>query len=77
MTIELRQTTTVQPGGLVTLYFNALPIGTTVDVIVRFEPEASLLAETLASFIGAAKGNFVNPEAVDQFIRQEREAWDF
>lgn len=28
----------------------------------------------LVSFIGAAKGSFANPEEVDQFIRQERDA---
>ena len=30
----------------------------------------------LTSFIGAAKGSFTTPEAVDQFIRQERDAWE-
>lgn len=30
----------------------------------------------LVSFIGAAKGSFANPEEVDQFIRQERDAWE-
>lgn len=31
---------------------------------------------TLTSFIGAAKGSFATPEEVDQFIRQERDAWE-
>jgi len=30
----------------------------------------------LTSFIGAAKGSFTTPEDVDQFIRQERDAWE-
>ena len=30
----------------------------------------------LVSFIGAAKGSFTTPEEVDQFIRQERDAWE-
>ncbi len=30
----------------------------------------------LTSFIGAAKGSFTTPEEVDQFIRQERDAWE-
>jgi antitoxin component of MazEF toxin-antitoxin module len=30
----------------------------------------------LVSFIGATKGSFANPEEVDQFIRQERDAWE-
>lgn len=74
---ELRRTATVQPGGIVMLYSNDLPIGATVDVIVRFEPGITPVPKTLVSFIGAAKGNFTDPDAVDQFIRQEREAWDF
>lgn len=30
----------------------------------------------LTSFIGTAKGSFTTPEEVDQFIRQERDAWE-
>jgi len=30
----------------------------------------------LTSFIGAAPGSFATPEEADQFIRQERDAWD-
>lgn len=30
----------------------------------------------LTSFIGSAKGRFTTPEEVDQFIRQERDAWE-
>jgi antitoxin component of MazEF toxin-antitoxin module len=30
----------------------------------------------LVSFIGAAKGSFATPQEVDQFIRQERDAWE-
>ncbi|XHX78565.1 MAG: hypothetical protein RBJ76_01105 [Stenomitos frigidus ULC029] len=30
----------------------------------------------LVSFIGSAKGSFATPEEVDQFIRQERDAWE-
>ncbi len=32
--------------------------------------------KSLVSFIGAAKGSFTTPEDVDQFIRQERDAWE-
>lgn len=30
----------------------------------------------LTSIIGTAKGSFATPEEADQFIRQERDAWD-
>lgn len=31
----------------------------------------------LTSLIGSAPGSFASPEAADQFIRQERDAWDY
>lgn len=31
----------------------------------------------LTSFIGTAKGCFATPEEADQFIRQERDAWEY
>ncbi|MEX0270450.1 hypothetical protein AB3R30_15000 [Leptolyngbyaceae cyanobacterium UHCC 1019] len=34
------------------------------------------VSDPLTSFIGAAKGSFATPEEVDQFIRQERDAWE-
>jgi len=36
----------------------------------------SSASEPLASIIGTAKGSFATPEEADQFIRQERNAWD-
>ncbi|MGG6269324.1 hypothetical protein ACQ4M3_27940 [Leptolyngbya sp. AN03gr2] len=33
-------------------------------------------SEPLTSIIGTAKGSFATPEEADQFIRQERDAWD-
>jgi len=36
----------------------------------------SSASEPLASIIGTAKGSFATPEEADQFIRQERDAWD-
>lgn len=74
MALEVRQTVTVQPGGIITLCLAALPVGATVDVTVRLESETNTLQRSLVSFIGAAKGNFASPTDVDRFIRQEREA---
>ena len=31
----------------------------------------------LTSLIGSAPGSFATPEEADQFIRQERDAWDY
>lgn len=33
--------------------------------------------EPLTSIIGTAKGSFATPEEADQFIRQERDEWDY
>ena len=70
--------TTVKSGGVVEIYSDELPEGATVEVIVLVAPaeETAADARKLSSFIGAAKGNFSTVEEVDQFVRQEREAWD-
>jgi len=36
----------------------------------------SSTSEPLVSIIGTAQGSFATPEEADQFIRQERDAWD-
>jgi hypothetical protein len=71
----IRQKAVVQPGGIVELQSSDLPEGAIVEVIVLLESETQP-SKTLASLIGAARGNFATPEEVDQFIRQAREAWD-
>lgn len=40
-------------------------------------PEPSESSQGLSRFIGAAKGNYKSVEEIDQFIRQERDAWKF
>ena len=70
----IRQTVTVQPGGVIELRSPELSPGETVEVIVLLEAKPT--HQHLTRFIGAAQGNFATPEAVDQFIRQERDAWE-
>lgn len=70
----IRQKAIVQPGGLIELQSSDLPEGAIVEVIVLLEPKAEQ-PRTLTSFIGAGNGSFTTPEEVDEFIRQEREAW--
>jgi hypothetical protein len=74
---ELRQNAVVQTGGVVSIQSPDLSAGTAVEVIILIEPQKNSATEqTLTQLIGAAKGNFATPEAVDQFIRQERDTWD-
>lgn len=72
----LKQTVIVQPGGLIEVRSPDLPPGATVEVIVLLEsiPQDNQLG--ISRFIGAASGSFATPEQADEFIRQERDAWD-
>jgi hypothetical protein len=76
MLSELRQKAVVQTGGIVAIQSPELSAGKTVEVIILVESVPHETTPTLTQFIGAAKGNFASPEAVDRFIRQERETWD-
>ncbi|MEH1813657.1 MAG: hypothetical protein V7K26_18995 [Nostoc sp.] len=73
----LRQQAIVKPGGVVEISSPELPAGATVEVIVLLESPPKHSEKPLTSFIGSAKGIFATPEEVDQFIRQERDAWEF
>jgi hypothetical protein len=74
----VRTTTTVQPGGLIEIRSDELIEGATVEVIVLVNAPQSErpTPQGLSRFIGAAKGNFSSTEEIDQFIQQERAAWD-
>ncbi|MEA5628184.1 hypothetical protein [Nostoc sp. UHCC 0251] len=72
----LRQHAIVKPGGVVEIFSPELPAGATVEVIVLLESPAKHYEKPLTSFIGSAKGSFATTEEVDQFIRQERDAWE-
>ncbi|MHC5933593.1 hypothetical protein [Nostoc sp.] len=73
----LRQQAIVKPGGVVEICSPELPAGATVEVIVLIESPPKHSEKPLTSFIGSARGSFATPEEVDNFIRQERDAWEF
>jgi hypothetical protein len=74
---ELRQKAVVQAGGVVSIQSSELSAGTAVEVVILIETEkTSATEQNLTQLIGTAKDNFANPEAVDRFIRQERDTWD-
>jgi len=75
----IKQQTIVKPGGIIELTSPELPEGAIVEVIVLFQGSSELGKErvrSLTSLIGSAPGSFATPEEADQFIRQERDAWD-
>ncbi|MEH1904683.1 MAG: hypothetical protein V7L04_25585 [Nostoc sp.] len=73
----LRQQAIVKPGGVVEISSPELPAGVTVEVIVLIESPPKYSEKPLTSFIGSARGSFATTEEVDNFIRQERDAWEF
>ncbi len=82
MVAAIKQTVTVEPGGVVRVASPQLEAGTRAEVIVLIEraddldPQRHPADRPLVSFIGAGKGSFASVEEVDAFIRSERDAWD-
>ena len=70
-----------------------LPDGTEITVTIEAQPptpptdalerlrqiiaEPASAAIPLTDLIGSAPGSFATPEAADQFIREQRDAWDY
>ena len=71
-----RQQAIVKPGGVVEICSPELLAGATVEVVVLLESPPKHSEKLLTSFIGSARGSFATPEEVDNFIRQERDAWE-
>ena len=75
MTVAIRQTVRIQSGGVIEVCSPELREGYNADVIILMDgPVAE--HQTMVSMIGAAKGGFATSEEVDDFIREERNAWD-
>ena len=75
MIIGIKQKATVQPGGIVEVHSPELTPGAIVEVIILLDSPSETPAP-LASFIGAGQASFPTPAAADQFLRQERDAWE-
>jgi hypothetical protein len=80
MVATIKQTVTVQPGGIIQIRSDQFKPGTQAEVTVRVEtpepiPEPQKRV-TWASLRGAGKGCYASAEEVDAFIRSERDAWE-
>jgi hypothetical protein len=42
---------------------------------LQSQADTTSSTHSLTSLLGQAQGTFANPEAVDRFIRQERDTW--
>ncbi len=71
----IRETVTVEEGGVVRLRSEELSPGSLVDVIV-LPSLPGPARRPLSSFRGVAKGVYDNIEEADTFIRSERNQWD-
>lgn len=78
MQTALKAAVMVLPGGRIELKDVELPVGETVDVIVLLRQASAAPRLTLAEVLAASPGPlaFRSADAVDAYIREEREAWD-
>lgn len=75
----IRQQAIVKPGGVIELTLPELPEGMLVEIIVLIENSDQLAqaSPSLTNLIGTAPGSFATPEEADQFIREQRDEWDY
>ncbi len=75
MTRAIREHVTVEREGVIEIHHSALAVGASAEVVVLVrQPKGH--DQPLISFIGKAKGCFVDAAGIDSFLRAEREAWD-
>ena len=70
----IRHLVTIQPDGLIHIRVPELKPGTIAEVIIldsgKIPPKSAM-----ASLIGKGRSAFASHEAVDTFIRRERDSW--
>jgi len=78
MTMALRITTTVLPGGRIEVTDPQLPSGEAVDLIVLLPEPAEGPRHSIADVLGQSPGGLVfqTAEEVETYIREERDAWE-
>jgi hypothetical protein len=81
MVAAIKQTVTVEPGGVVRVTSPELQAGARAEVIVLVERpgdggRGAAGGRSLTSFLGAGKGVYGSVEEIDTFIRNERDTWE-
>lgn len=74
MAATVKQTVTVQAGGVVQVQSPDLVPGSIAEVIVISEATTSRPPK-LVNVIGSAAGGFASPADADTFIHHERDTW--
>jgi len=77
MQYALHLKATVLPGGKIEVIDQALPSGEVVDVIILL-PASVAARRSAVDILAEAPGHrlFKTAAEVDEYLRQEREAWD-
>ena len=77
MATTIKRSVTVQPGGRIEISSPELTPGARAEVTVLVEDGQTLPPRRpLADYVGACKGSFATADEVDDFLRQERDAWE-
>ena len=68
--------TTVLPGGRIEIVDQELPVGESVDVVVRRSPESP--RRSAVDILAEAPGQrvFKTAEEVESYLKDERESWN-
>ena len=68
--------TTVLPGGRIEIVDEDLPVGESVDVVVRHAPESP--RRSAVDILAEAPGQrvFKTADEVESYLKAERESWD-
>ena len=68
--------TTVLPGGRIEIVDQELPVGESVDVVVRHVPESP--RRSAVDILAEAPGQcvFKTADEVESYLKEERESWD-
>ena len=68
--------TTVLPGGRIEIVDQELPVGESVDVVVRHAPEST--RRSAVDILAEAPGQrvFKAADEVESYLKAERESWD-
>ena len=75
MVVAIKQTVTVQPGGVIEVRSPDLQEGTAAEVIILIQGPTPA-RRPLASFIGSGRGLFKDADEVDSYVRGLRDEWD-
>ena len=69
--------TTVLPGGRIEIVDQELPVGESVDVVVRHSPESPRRSSAI-DILAEAPGQrvFKTAEEVESYLKEERKSWD-